>query len=85
MCQGETTFPPRDAERVRLLYKLFVPTIMAKKTKRRKKKPDSDLQFLGVAALAVAVVVLLWQGMDAFIWYGTPAVIGIALLHEAYK
>ena len=60
---------------------------VAKKSapKKRKAKVDTDLQFVGVVALAAALAVFFWKGPDAFIWYGMPAVVGIALLYEAYK
>lgn len=53
--------------------------------KRRKKKPDSDLVFVGVVALLAAVAVLYWKGITEIFWYGLPAAIGVALLYEAYK
>jgi len=59
--------------------------VRKKKSAPRKKGPDQDLLFVGVVALVAAGAVYLWQGFGGFVWYGIPAVIGVALLYEAYK
>ena len=53
--------------------------------KRRKKKPDSDLIFIGIVALLAALAMFYWKGAAEIFWYGVPAAIGVALLYEAYK
>ncbi len=61
---------------------------MAKAKKRagstRKKKVDTDLLFVGVLAFIVAAATFYWKGSAEFMWYGIPAVIGIALVYQAY-
>ncbi len=52
--------------------------------KRKKKKPDSDMLLIGVVSLLIALVVFYWKGPTGMLWYGLPAVVGIALLYEAY-
>ncbi len=66
---------------------------MAKKTSKkkttrkktpRKKKVDTDLLFVGAIALIAAVVIAYWQGIEAIIWYGMPAIVGAGLIYQAY-
>ncbi|MFC2175079.1 hypothetical protein ACFLQ2_04430 [archaeon] len=56
-----------------------------RKKPARRKGPDTDLVFVGGVALVAAAAVYLMMGQDAFIWYGVPAAVGVALLYEAYK
>ena len=56
-----------------------------KASSRKKKGPDQDLLFVGGVSLVCAAAVYLWLGQPAVIWYGIPAIVGVAFLYEAYK